>query len=94
MKISDFKQGDLILITYRDCKGLDVRSAIVEDVTDRVRYDSYPHSVLMGSGQGTFVPAEVGAKPFGTVAVKIRNHSGTFPHWSPRPGDRSSDIAD
>ena len=103
MKLNEFKQGDIILMTTRTKRSTEVRSAIVSSVnyngngeigfTDY--YDKVDGANGLSSGSGSFDPERLGAKPFGLIAVKIvghKKHYGLASFRGPRPGDRGYDL--
>lgn len=98
MKLTDFKPGDMLELTFTNLQGTEVRSAIVNYVDfnkcGHVTFGPRYVERLMHAGQGTFNPEKVGTTPFGMVDVKIVGHKPFIQQrqWQPRPGDTGYDL--
>jgi hypothetical protein len=76
--IDDFQPGDRLILTQKSRHATELRSAVVNAVTykDRagrpgVTYGPRSSPDMLSTGQGWFLPEEVGAHPYGfTCAVR------------------------
>lgn len=100
LELSDFRPGDLLIITERSLRGEERRAAVVTFVNYRgcglVTYAGRSHQGLLPTGQGAFDPAKVGTTPYGfhCAIEKVGHESPREPRepWSPKPGDRGYDL--
>lgn len=100
LTLTDFKQGQALILTYRNRDGEERRSAWVSLVNYNnlggVTYVGRYASGLLETGSGWFKPEELGTKRFGLVGVEIVADAspagyGYGSQWQPRPGDRGYD---
>src|SRR3989304_8184691 len=96
--IKDYQVGDVITITSKMKRGVEVRSAIVDgldyDGNGQVRFQGYSWKELPQTGCGSFDPQRIGTKPFGIMEVRVVGHvrPSNRPPWQPHPGDTGYDL--
>ncbi len=99
MKLSDFKIGDILVITTRMRAGTETRCAQVSDLNYNglglVQHCPCRYKRLLDCGYGSWDPADVGAKQWGKQRVEIVGNKpvpGLAYFCGPRPGDTAYDL--
>ena len=98
MNLTDYKVGDILLITHKMKNGYDTRigqvSCINYNENGLVTYYSHQSPDFLSSGSSAFDPEKIGKKPFGVISICVVDHipPSKYNHQGPKPGDRGYDL--
>mgnify|MGYP006373836905 CR=1 FL=1 len=95
--LSDFKPGDLVVLTTLMRAGEEKRAARITsvDYLDRgyVLYEGWSRiEGVQPTGQGSFYPDLIGGSIYGLQKVEVVGHYVEAPYRGPTPGDHAYDL--